>query len=331
MAEKTFGEKISDLRKQKMLSQKELGDILGVSNKAVSKWETGEAVPQMKTILKISEYFSVDPTELITGTKYDAAKQKQIEVNSRAVDALQSENEKLRVDLEGAKKSKKKIAHISIIICTLCIMVAVIVALSSVKSENINDSIDDLGDENTTIEFMGEVFVPASELEKQAYDFYIVNDMPKKAVFTDADGEKCDVLVAPSGTDDYIYVNKKNDDFWYINEKNKLSISQESISHIVVVSQSAMGDSLNSKVLNSNQEKVFFDCYNAKEIPQNKAEILKQWTKEDVYNVNAFFVDENISGFVQVGNIFCDYDHNWYFLDFISGEVYKMGGEVVEQ
>ena len=35
MEEKSFGEKIAELRKEKMLSQKELGDILGVSNKAV--------------------------------------------------------------------------------------------------------------------------------------------------------------------------------------------------------------------------------------------------------------------------------------------------------
>lgn len=36
-----FGEKVAEYRKKKGYTQKELAELLGVSNKAVSKWETG--------------------------------------------------------------------------------------------------------------------------------------------------------------------------------------------------------------------------------------------------------------------------------------------------
>ena len=36
-----FAQRIAELRRQKGLSQKQLGEMLGVSNKAVSKWENG--------------------------------------------------------------------------------------------------------------------------------------------------------------------------------------------------------------------------------------------------------------------------------------------------
>ena len=46
MDSEKLGKTISEARKKKNLSQKELGDLLGVSNKAVSKWENGESTPR---------------------------------------------------------------------------------------------------------------------------------------------------------------------------------------------------------------------------------------------------------------------------------------------
>lgn len=332
MEEKSFGEKIADLRKEKMLSQKELGDILGVSNKAVSKWETGEAVPQMKTILKISDYFSVDANELITGTKYDASKQRQIEVNSQAVDALQSENEKLRIDLAGAKKSKQKIAAISIIVCVLCLMVALVIGLSSVKRDNVNSNIKDLGAENTSIEFMGEVFVPVSEFEKQALDYETkyYYDTEKTAVFVNSEGEEEDIDILLAGTDKYIKVNQNSKFYIYINQKNKLVFSSDDVLKIVIVRNKAGEQSYGGKALSDSQTDALFKYYESRQAPENKAEIFKEWTQNDMYAVNALFDNDDVSGFIQVGSIFCDKDGNWYFFDLIEGTVCEIGGEIVE-
>ncbi len=52
-------EKIYSQRKLKGLSQEELAEKLGVSRQAVSKWETGEALPEITKLKSLSEVFGV--------------------------------------------------------------------------------------------------------------------------------------------------------------------------------------------------------------------------------------------------------------------------------
>ncbi len=59
MTEKNFAAKFAALRKENGITQQSLGDILGVSNRAVSKWETGLALPSTENILKLSKIFGV--------------------------------------------------------------------------------------------------------------------------------------------------------------------------------------------------------------------------------------------------------------------------------
>lgn len=65
MANYELSNRIYELRTQKSLSQKELGAILGVSNKAVSKWETGTAIPKTETLIKLAEVFEISTEELL--------------------------------------------------------------------------------------------------------------------------------------------------------------------------------------------------------------------------------------------------------------------------
>lgn len=66
MSKYDFGNKLYALRTEKDLTQKELAKILGVSDKAVSKWETGEAMPRLKTLQLIAECFSVSYEDLLS-------------------------------------------------------------------------------------------------------------------------------------------------------------------------------------------------------------------------------------------------------------------------
>ena len=63
----TLNERIKQLRKEKGLTQSQLADALGVTDKAVSKWEVGEANPDISLLAKISEIFGVTIDYLLTG------------------------------------------------------------------------------------------------------------------------------------------------------------------------------------------------------------------------------------------------------------------------
>lgn len=59
-----FGNRLTQLRSNAGLSQYAAGRMLGVSDKAVSKWERGASFPSMETMVKISELYHVSMSEL---------------------------------------------------------------------------------------------------------------------------------------------------------------------------------------------------------------------------------------------------------------------------
>ena len=54
-----LSEKIYALRKKSGLSQEQLAEHLGVSRQAISKWESGQSIPESDKLLAISSYFEV--------------------------------------------------------------------------------------------------------------------------------------------------------------------------------------------------------------------------------------------------------------------------------
>lgn len=66
MNDYTFGNKILKLRTNLGLSQTELANKIGVTNKAVSKWENGKSKPTTNTIRKLAALFMIDVNELLT-------------------------------------------------------------------------------------------------------------------------------------------------------------------------------------------------------------------------------------------------------------------------
>ncbi len=66
MRDYSFGNFISALRERRGLSQYQLGALVGVSDKAVSKWENGASKPRIGTIRKLSEVLDISVDELLT-------------------------------------------------------------------------------------------------------------------------------------------------------------------------------------------------------------------------------------------------------------------------
>lgn len=68
-----FHKTLQRLRKEKGMSQEELGEKLGVSRQTISKWEGDSAYPDMLNLVTISRFFDVSVDELISGQKEEEA------------------------------------------------------------------------------------------------------------------------------------------------------------------------------------------------------------------------------------------------------------------
>lgn len=62
-----WNEKLSELRKQKGLTQEELAEALYVSRAAVSKWESGRGYPNIDSLKAVAKYFGITIDELLSG------------------------------------------------------------------------------------------------------------------------------------------------------------------------------------------------------------------------------------------------------------------------
>lgn len=70
-----FGNKLYEYRTQKGLTQKELGKLLGVTDKAVSKWETGESKPRLDKMTQITELFDTSIDRMLGSEAQDGGEQ----------------------------------------------------------------------------------------------------------------------------------------------------------------------------------------------------------------------------------------------------------------
>lgn len=87
-----FGDNLKKIRKLKKLSQEELAEKVGVSRQSVSKWETGEAYPEMNNILELCKIFHCKINDL---------------VNDSIID-MDSLDEEIKINVVKFKKEEQK-------------------------------------------------------------------------------------------------------------------------------------------------------------------------------------------------------------------------------
>ena len=109
-------EKIYNLRKKEGLSQEALAEKLGVSRQSVSKWETGEATPEVGKLLAISKLFGVTTDYLLND---EAEESTESEVPSSSFEVT-SVNE---APPKKSKNSARKLLIALLICILLCIFV----------------------------------------------------------------------------------------------------------------------------------------------------------------------------------------------------------------
>lgn len=120
---KEFGCFLAELRKEKGFTQKELAEKLFVSDKAVSKWETGGSIPDVALLMPLSKLLGVTVPELLECRRYTAAET----IAPERADAMMSTVIQLTdEERTAAEKSRKKIqswfigaAVVSLVACLL--------------------------------------------------------------------------------------------------------------------------------------------------------------------------------------------------------------------
>ena len=69
MEQQKIGKFIHDLRKEKELTQKQLAELVGVSDKTISKWETGRGIPDTAIMNELCQVLGISINELLSGEK----------------------------------------------------------------------------------------------------------------------------------------------------------------------------------------------------------------------------------------------------------------------
>lgn len=73
MNQVAIGKFISKKRKEKNLTQEQLAEKLGVSNKTVSKWETGKCMPDYSVVKSLCDELEITVAELMDGEDAEAS------------------------------------------------------------------------------------------------------------------------------------------------------------------------------------------------------------------------------------------------------------------
>ena len=69
MNQTAIGSYISKKRREKNLTQEQLAEKLGVSNKTISKWETGKSMPELGYLQQLCEILQINVNELLSGER----------------------------------------------------------------------------------------------------------------------------------------------------------------------------------------------------------------------------------------------------------------------
>ena len=94
MDQKKIGGFLRELRKERGLTQEQLSEILGVTNRSISRWENGVNMPHFDLVIEITKYFDVKIEEFLDGERKMGQMDKREEENLlRTADYCNEEKE----------------------------------------------------------------------------------------------------------------------------------------------------------------------------------------------------------------------------------------------
>lgn len=116
MNQEKIGKLISQCRKEKHLTQVELAEKLGVTDKSVSKWENGKCLPDVSLYKDLCNILGITLNEFFVGEKIEEEKFKE-QADKNLLDALENSSFTLKEKIEyfGNKWDKEHIFELMIV------------------------------------------------------------------------------------------------------------------------------------------------------------------------------------------------------------------------
>lgn len=121
-----MGSFLAELRKERNLTQAELGEKLGVTNKTISRWETGNYMPPVEMLEELSNMYDLTINELLSGKKLSTEEYKEM-AETNIKETLKSSAFSLKEKQEFFEKKWKK-EHRFDLTLGMIVIIAVIVA-----------------------------------------------------------------------------------------------------------------------------------------------------------------------------------------------------------
>lgn len=87
MNQEKIGNFLRTLRKEKNMTQEELAHLINVTNRSVSRWETGSSLPDLDVLIELADFYQVDIRELLDGERKQENKQ---EINKDTIMKISS-------------------------------------------------------------------------------------------------------------------------------------------------------------------------------------------------------------------------------------------------
>lgn len=79
MDQQKIGQFLRECRKEKSITQEQLAEMLGVTNRSVSRWENGSNLPDLDILIEMADYYDVELRELLDGERKSDKMNKELE------------------------------------------------------------------------------------------------------------------------------------------------------------------------------------------------------------------------------------------------------------
>lgn len=126
MDTKKIGSFLKNLRKENNMTQEQLGERIGVTNKTISRWETGNYMPPVESLVLLSDIYGISINEILAGEYVEDSKMKEIADGNvvKVLDELEKNNQKF----------ENRMIVVLVVTTILAISIIIMLPLNSLKN-----------------------------------------------------------------------------------------------------------------------------------------------------------------------------------------------------